>query len=110
MRQGEIWYSDLDPTIGNEQAGQRLVLIISGEMLNSYTGLVIICPLTSVIKNFECCIVIDKTIENNLKSTSELLIHQVRSISKARLKKYIGKVDMVLMNEIQQNLLEFLRY
>lgn len=44
MLNREIWLADLDPTEGFEQAGKRPVLIISGNAMNSKSGLVIICP------------------------------------------------------------------
>lgn len=110
MKQGEIWFTDLDPTQGKEQAGQRPVLIISGDSMNHYTDLVIACPLTSVIKNLEGCVVINKSKENNLKSSSEILIFQVRSISKSRLIKRLGSTSPGIIKLVHEQLNNFLRY
>lgn len=110
MRQGEIWFTDLNPTQGNEQAGHRPVLIISGDTMNNYMGLVMACPLTSVIKSREGCVVLTKTKENNLKSSSEILVYQVRSLSKSRLIKLIGKVSPSIVQEVHKQLNNFLHY
>lgn len=53
MRQGELWYVDLNPTKGSEQKGQRPVLIISGNLLNEHLNVVIACPLTTKSKTVQ---------------------------------------------------------
>jgi mRNA interferase MazF len=52
MRQGEIWYADLNPVKGSEQAGFRPVVILSGNLLNENLPIVIVAPLTTKIKNY----------------------------------------------------------
>ena len=52
MKQGEIWFVDLNPTKGSEQAGQRPVVVISGNLLNEHLTVVIVVPLTTKIKNY----------------------------------------------------------
>ncbi|MCA1752681.1 MAG: type II toxin-antitoxin system PemK/MazF family toxin [Flavobacteriales bacterium] len=47
MKKGEIWRATLNPVTGREQAGFRPVLIISGNLLNTHTDIVIACPLTT---------------------------------------------------------------
>ena len=51
MKQGEIWFTELNPIKGSEQAGFRPVVIISGNALNDFTQVLICCPLTTKIKN-----------------------------------------------------------
>lgn len=108
MTQGEIWSADLDPIQGNEQAGTRPVLILSGDTMNTHMNLVMICPLTSSIKNLEGCIVLEKNKENNLKHSSEILVFQLRTISKTRLKKWIGKVPPSVIRDVHEQLMNFL--
>jgi mRNA interferase MazF len=50
MRQGEIWNANLNPTEGSEQAGFRPVVIISGNLANTYAPVVLCCPLTTKLK------------------------------------------------------------
>jgi len=63
MLQGEIWYANLSPTKGSEQAGYRPVLIVSGNLMNKYLPIVICCPLTSKIKNYKGNIIVQPTKE-----------------------------------------------
>ena len=53
MKQGEIWEMYFDPIAGSEQSGRRPALIISGNVLNTYLPVVIVCPLTTKIKNYK---------------------------------------------------------
>jgi mRNA-degrading endonuclease toxin of MazEF toxin-antitoxin module len=47
MKRGEIWFADLEPTLGREQRGERPVFVVSTESFSRTTGLAIICPITS---------------------------------------------------------------
>jgi len=47
MKRGEIWFVDLDPTLGKEQRGTRPVMVVSTEAFSRMTGLAIVCPITS---------------------------------------------------------------
>ena len=66
MKQGEIWYANLNPSKGSEQAGHRPVVILSGNLLNEYLPIVICCPLTSKIKNYKGNVVLQPNKENKL--------------------------------------------
>ena len=110
MKQTEIWYADLNPIRGREQAGYRPVLIISGNMLNKYLEIVIICPLTTKIKNYKGNLVLIPTKQNGLDSTSEILTFHIRSISKDRLIKKVGKIEEEELMQIKVGLNEILRY
>src|SRR5690606_18502272 len=87
FKQGEIWYANLNPIKGNEQAGHRPVVIVSGNMLNTYLNLVIVMPLTSKVKNYKGNVVLTPNPENGLEKKSEILIFHICSITKERLEK-----------------------
>ena len=110
MKQTEIWYADLNPIRGSEQAGYRPVLIISGNMLNKHLEIVIVCPLTTKIKNYKGNLVLTPTKQNGLDSTSEILTFHIRSISKNRLIKKVGKIEEEELAQIKIGLNEILRY
>lgn len=93
MRQGEIWYADLNPVKGSEQAGLRPVLVLSGNLLNQHLSIIITAPLTTKIKNYKGNPVLKPSPVNGLKQTSEVLIFHVRSISKDRLIERVGNVE-----------------
>jgi mRNA interferase MazF len=110
MKQGEIWYANLNPVKGSEQAGHRPVLIISGNILNEYLPVVICCPLTTKIKNYKGNIVLQPDALNQLTKTSEVLTFHVRSVAKERLEKKIGGVSDVQITLLKKYLNEILTY
>ena len=110
MIQREIWYADLNPVKGSKQQGLRPVVIISGNVVNKYLKVVIVCPLTTKIKNFKGNIVLHPNTENGLSQTSEILTFHVRSVSKERLVKKIGKINVAELNELKDGLNDILTY
>jgi len=110
MKQGDIYWADLNPNKGSEQKGIRPFLIISGNSMNENFPVIIGCPITSKIKNYPGCIVLKADNKNNLKEDSEVIGFQVRSISKERLKEKIGEINISQIKEIIQNLNEILIY
>ena len=110
MLQGEIWYANLSPTKGSERSGLRPVLIISGNLLNQYLNIVICCPLTTKIKNYTGDLVLEPNKSNGLKRTSEILTFHIRSISKERLTKKVGKISAGEIKELKKYLNEILEY
>ncbi len=110
MKQGEIWYVNLDPVKGSEQAGMRPVVIISGNLLNQNLKIVIACPLTTSIKNYKGNIILEPDSENGLKAKSEILLFHIRSISKERFIKKAGKIRKDKIDELIINLNDILRY
>jgi len=110
MKQGEIWYADLNPVKGSEQRGNRPVAIISGNLLNTYLGIVICCPLTTQIKGYKGNIILDPTNQNGLAKRSEIMVFHIRSISKNRLIKKVGEITNAQLADIKQGLSDILRY
>jgi mRNA interferase MazF len=110
MNQGEIWYADLEPVKGSEQAGKRPVVIISGPSINTALPIIIVCPLTSVIKNIKGCVVIEKNTRNNLKKDSEVLVLQIRTISKQRLTRKLGVITNDQLKLIKEGVKLYLNY
>ncbi|MFI5343343.1 MAG: type II toxin-antitoxin system PemK/MazF family toxin [Chlamydiales bacterium] len=109
--QGEVWFFDPDPIIGNEIGKKiRPCLIISSNSWNKIrSGLVIIVPITSVDKNILTHVRIDPP-DGGLKNISFALCEQIRSISKERLKHKIGSVKShSIMNEIRGWILDLTR-
>jgi len=110
MKQGEIWFVDLNPIKGSEQAGGRPVVIISGNLLNKYLNVLIVCPLTSKIKNYKGNVILNPDTNNGLKKISEVLTFHIRSVSKESFVKRIGKVNKEQLEETISNLNDILRY
>ena len=110
FKQGEIWYANLNPIKGSEQAGHRPVVIVSGNMLNTYLDLVIVMPLTSKIKNYKGNVILAPHPENGLEKESEILIFHIRSIAKERLEKRIGNISDDELSELKAGLNDIWRY
>jgi mRNA interferase MazF len=110
MRQGEIWYADLNPTKGSEQSGLRPVAVISGDLLNENLSVVIVVPLTTKIKNYKGNPILSPDKINGLKSESEMLVFHIRSVSKDRLVKKVGKIEKEELNRAVKTLNDILKY
>lgn len=110
MKQGEIWFVDLNPTAGSEQAGRRPVLILSGNMLNQYLPVVIVAPLTTKLKYYKGNPLLQPSSINGLKQPSEVLVFHIRSVSKDRFRERLGIADPRAVNEAIKTLNEILRY
>lgn len=110
MKQGEIWYTNLDPVKGSEQAGFRPIVILSGNLLNTYTKIVIAAPLTTKIKNYKGNPILEPNDKNCLTDISEILVFHIRSISKERLIKRVGCISKTELELAIKTLNEILRY
>jgi mRNA interferase MazF len=110
MKQCEIWYANLNPGKGSEQQGLRPVVIISGDLLNQYLPVVITCPLTTKIKDYKGNVILEPNEINGLSEKSEIVVFQIRSISKDRLVNKIGRIKEVQLQQLKQGLDDILRY
>lgn len=110
MKQGEIWDLYLDPVSGREQGGRLPAIIISGNLLNKYLEVVIVCPLTTSIKNYKGNLILEPNQTNGLQKKSEVLTFHVRSVSKNRLDKKLGDIPEKDISFIKATLNDILRY
>ena len=110
MKQKEIYIADLEPTKGHEQKGIRPIVVISGNTMNNHLGICIACPISSKIKNYPQRIRINKSKKNGLNKDSEIIPAQIRSISKTRLKKKLGKITNEELKKIFEGLGDILSY
>ena len=110
MNQREIWQANLNPWKGSEQAGFRPVVIVSGDLMNQYLNVVIVCPLTSKLKNYKGHVILQPTEQNGLTEASEILNIHVRSISKDRLVKRLGSITQKELDITKKGLNEILTF
>jgi len=110
MNQGEIWQANLNPYKGSEQGGFRLVVILSGNLLNRHLPVVITAPLTTKIKKYKGNPVLKPSKTNGLSNESELLMFHIRSISKDRLVKKIGTIEPDELELAIKTLNDLLKY
>ena len=110
MKQGEIWELYFNPTKGSEQSGRRPAVVISGNMLNKYLQVVIVCPLTTSIKNYKGNLNIEPNENNGLTNVSEVLTFHVRTVSKTRFDKRLGQIPLKDVETIKKTLNDILKY
>jgi mRNA interferase MazF len=105
VKRGDIYYADLSPVIGSEQGGIRPVLIIQNDMGNKYSPTVIIAAITSQINKAKLPTHVEISSEEyGLNRDSVILLEQVRTIDKRRLKDKIGHISNSLMESVDNSL------
>jgi mRNA interferase MazF len=101
---GEIWFIDLNPTKGREQAGRRPCLIVSDDRLNrSPADLVIAIPITSREKGIPSHVEVNPP-EGGLQIRSFIKCEDIRSISTDRLIKLLGAVKISTLGQVEERL------
>ena len=101
VRRGDIFYADLSPVIGSEQGGLRPVLIVQNDVGNKYSPTVIAAAITSKMSKTHLPTHIDIYAERvGLQKDSVVLLEQIRTIDKKRLKEKMGHLDEGLMSEV----------
>lgn len=110
MKQGELWYADLNPVKGSEQSGIRPVVIVSGNLANTYLNTIICCPLTTKIKQYKGNVLINPNELNKLSAASEILTFHIRSLSKERLVRKIGAITAAELKQIKNGFDDIWRY
>ena len=105
IKRGDIYYAELNPVIGSEQGGTRPVLIISNDIGNRHSPTVIIAAITSrvqikaklpthtAVKDFE-----------GLDKDSIVLLEQIRTVDKKRLKQHMGMMPVEIMARVDKAL------
>ena len=106
IRRGEIYFADLSPVVGSEQGGIRPVLIIQNDVGNKYSPTVIISAITSQLSKAKIPTHVELSArEYNLPKDSVVLLEQIRTIDKRRLKEKVSELDNKKMREINLALL-----
>lgn len=101
VRRGDIYYADLSPVIGSEQGGLRPVLIVQNDVGNRYSPTVIAAAITSRTQKSRLPTHIDVYADKyGLAKDSVILLEQIRTIDKARLKEKMGHLDDNVMAEV----------
>ncbi len=101
IKRGDIFYADLSPVIGSEQGGLRPVLIVQNDVGNRYSPTVIAAAITSRLGKAKLPTHIDVYAERfGLVKDSVILLEQIRTIDKTRLREKMGHIDDVLMQRV----------
>lgn len=102
VKRGDIYYADLSPVVGSEQGGVRPVLIIQNDTGNRYSPTVIAAAITSQTGKARLPTHIDLPVDQScgLSRNSIILLEQVRTLDKKRLRERMGRVDSAVMEKV----------
>ena len=101
MRRGDIYYADLRPVVGSEQGGIRPVLIVQNDVGNRHSPTIICAAITSKMNKAKLPTHIELCAEDyGLTKDSVILLEQIRTLDKRRLKERIGALDPALMRRV----------
>ncbi|MDI9568613.1 MAG: type II toxin-antitoxin system PemK/MazF family toxin [Bacillota bacterium] len=105
VRRGDSYYADLSPVVGSEQGGVRPVIVIQNDIGNRYSPTTIVAAITSQIDKAKLPTHIEISAnEFGLDKDSVILLEQIRTIDKRRLKTRIGHLEGEIMNKVNSGL------
>ena len=105
VKRGEIYYADLSPVVGSEQGGMRPVLIVQNDVGNRYSPTVIAAAITSQKEKAKLPTHIQLQSRGcGLSKDSVVLLEQIRTIDKRRLKEKMGRLDAQSMSAVNRAL------
>ena len=103
IRRGDIYYADLRPVVGSEQGGIRPVLIIQNNVGNRHSPTVICAAVTSRMNKAKLPTHIEISARDyQIVKNSVILLEQIRTIDKQRLKEFVCHVDAGLMKKVEE--------
>ena len=106
VKRGDIFYADLSPVVGSEQGGVRPVLIIQNDVGNRYSPTIICAAITSQINKAKLPTHIEiNSHRYQLVRDSVVLLEQVRTVDKKRLKEKICHLDESTMGKVDRALM-----
>ena len=93
VKKGDLYFADLSPVVGSEQGGVRPVLVVQNNVGNKYSPTIIVAAITSQTKaNLPTHVALEAA-EGGLSKNSVVLLEQLRTIDKRRLKEHIGTLS-----------------
>lgn len=101
IKRGDIFYADLSPVIGSEQGGVRPVVVVQNDIGNKYSPTTIVAAITSQLNKAKLPTHVNVRAKDvPLPKNSVILLEQLRTIDKKRLREKIGKFDKDVMDEV----------
>lgn len=105
IRRGDIFYADLSPVVGSEQGGIRPVLVIQNNVGNKHSPTIICAAITSRMNKAKLPTHIEiSTRDYKIVKNSVILLEQIRTIDKQRLKEYVCHIDGEMMRRVDRAL------
>lgn len=105
IKRGDIFYADLSPVVGSEQGGVRPILVVQNDVGNKYSPTIIAAAITSQINKAKLPTHIEiGSKDYGLTKDSVVLLEQIRTIDKRRLRERIGHLDEERMKSVNEAL------
>lgn len=107
IKRGELYYADLSPVVGSEQGGVRPILVVQNDIGNKYSPTVIVAAITSQINKAKLPTHIELHAgDYGLQKDSVVLLEQLRTLDKRRLKEKIGEIaDKDIITKVNEAIL-----
>ena len=105
VKRGELYYADLSPVVGSEQGGIRPVLVVQNDVGNKYSPTIIAAAVTSKINKAKLPTHIELPSAYGLAKDSVILLEQIRTLDKRRLKERIGALPPATMHRVNRAIL-----
>ncbi len=103
VKRGDIYYANLSPVVGSEQGGHRPVLVIQNDVGNKYSPTVIVAAITSQISKAKLPTHVEVNAKQyNLEKDSVILLEQLRTIDKRRLRDKVNHLSEEIMNKVDE--------
>jgi mRNA interferase MazF len=105
VRKGDIYFADLSPVVGSEQGGVRPVLVVQNDVGNRFSPTIIVAAVTSQTNKAKLPTHVQISAEGNgLNRDSVVLLEQLRTIDKKRLREHIGTVGTNVIGVVDEAL------
>ena len=105
IKKGDLYFADLSPVTGSEQGGIRPVLVVQNDVGNKYSPTIIVAAVTSRRNRADLPTHVEIAADGNgLSKNSVILLEQLRTIDKTRLKERIGTIDRNRLPEVNEAL------
>lgn len=106
IKRGEIYFADLSPVVGSEQGGMRPVLVVQNNVGNKFSPTIIAAAITSQLEKAKLPTHISLPADKyGLSKDSVVLLEQIRTLDKKRLKEKIGELPTPVMTKVNEALL-----
>ncbi|AIF50812.1 type II toxin-antitoxin system PemK/MazF family toxin [Pelosinus sp. UFO1] len=105
VKRGDIYYANLSPVVGSEQGGHRPVLVIQNDVGNKYSPTVIVVAITSQISKAKLPTHVEiNSKQSSLEKDSVILLEQLRTIDKRRLKEKVSHLNDDIMSMVDESI------
>jgi mRNA interferase MazF len=101
-KRGEIWWVNLDPTVGNETAKKRPCVILQNDVGNARSDTTMVAPLLKGLKNYPFVVNIEATAENGLDENRGIHLEQMRVVDNRRIDSKLGTIDDKYWSQIER--------